>query len=78
MHQVGDEPNLKCVKSFQQQIPFYGTHDPICVKINATDIHIMLLGICKFRENKGRGIPSFLTGLNYMYALRVSGRTKKF
>lgn len=62
---VPKNDNLKCVKSFQQHIPFYGTRDPIWVKIGTTDLHIMSLRICRFRENRGREIPSFLTGLNY-------------
>jgi hypothetical protein len=63
---VPKNDNLKCVKSFQQQIPFYGTHDQIWVKIGTTDLHMMLLSICRFRENMGRETPSFLTGLNYI------------
>jgi hypothetical protein len=42
-------------------IPFYGTHDPFWVKIGTTDLHIMLLSICKFRENRGRESRNFLT-----------------
>jgi hypothetical protein len=63
---VPKNDKLKCVKSTQQQIPIYGIQDPIWLKIGTRDLHIMLLSICKFRENRGREIPSFLTGLSYI------------
>jgi hypothetical protein len=53
-------------KGFEQQIPFYFTHSSIWVRIGTTELHIMLLGIYKFRANRRGQGRSFLAGVNYI------------
>ena len=51
--------------------PISRIYYPILIKISIRDLHVMLLGICEFRENWRSEGRTFLMGVSFITFARV-------